>query len=591
MTFPSRYLIASCIATALVAQSPTAVLKLVPASADSVELTWRLADANERYLKATEVLHTKEGLVNLQSDHLELADLAPGTVAEVHFANPAPTPKSAPKADPERKEPKWIVLLVPVKNTKALAKRLQAKSSGAVLHYKWKSEDGTQERWLGFRDGYAAVAERKELLEQVLKPGSSLESELAPITPWLLEHDSVIVASEKAVQRVAKGLAEEAKKPADTGSSTMMFSSLLKGLGEKIETSVHHAAAALDLPKDGSLRLTARAFFKAGSPLAVEAASQPALSGHPLGHLPQGAYAMAMGGQWPLSLRFFQKMTRQMPGLKPEDQETLAKLAAQVEAQVLQTSFRFQAPAQAGDPLMQGASGVSELKDGKAWLEAAKRQQAWMQEHLGETFSYQEGVLPDLPSLTVSIDLRKLGGQVSAMQMAMIGGMLFGGNRMQISYALVDEHTLAYTFGERDALKRLVDQVRENKLLASAKGIQGVDSLLPKDGRFVLYLDPRGVQALASAVANSFAGPGKGISLPELAETLPLAGALSMDPTGIQFSGSARPESLEAMGQVFTGISQAFSKDKDKAEPGKETEEPDDPDDADDEGGGDDEEA
>ena len=64
-----------------------------------------------------------------------------------------------------------------------------------------------------------------------------------------------------------------------------------------------------------------------------------------------------------------------------------------------------------------------------------------------------------------------------------------------------------------------------------------------------------------------------------------------MDPTGIQFSGSARPESLEAMGQVFTGISQAFSKDKDKAEPGKETEEPDDPDDADDEGGGDDEEA
>ena len=124
MAISSRPLYVLCVASALAAQSPVALLKLIPASASSVEFTWRLAESNERYLKATSPLGAKDGLVDLEANgHLTLADLAPGAVAVVRFPDPEEAPAkakkaAAPKTDPKPPAEGWKVLVAPVKSAK-----------------------------------------------------------------------------------------------------------------------------------------------------------------------------------------------------------------------------------------------------------------------------------------------------------------------------------------------------------------------------------------------------------------------------------------------------------------------------------------
>jgi hypothetical protein len=573
----SRALLPFCIASALVAQTapaPLAVLKLIPDSASGVELTWRLAESSERFRKATAALGGKSELTNIEaSAHVSPEDLAPGTVAEAYFPDLKPKPKAKKQegedAGPEAKAPSRKVLYIPVKNAKALGAKLKAKAAGAVQRYQWKVDEEVQVRYLAIRSGYALVAEDKAVLEMALKAGPSLEAELAPLGPWMLEHDVVVMATEKAVQRNLDELIQDGEgKSGQPGAPGAAIAGLFKDLAKKARASVHHAGFGLDLPKEGHLRIVGRAFFKPSSPLAADAAGLPSLPGHPLGAMPEGPYALAMGGQWPLSMGFFEKMATQYPGLEPKEQERMASLMAKVNDQVLRSSFTMRAP-KGSEPFLQGITGVSELKDGKAWMEAMKQQQAWSQEHLKGLSTCQEGVLPELPSLTVSMDLGKLvGDKLPPAQVAMAGALLFGGNRMQISYALVDGHTAAYVFGDKDVLKAQVAEVQKRKALSATKGIQGADAMLPKDSRFVLYVDPRGVQQLVNAVMKAFTG--KASELPEVAETLPLAAALSMDPGGIQVSGSARPESIEAAGKAFGAVTaMAQPKGEGGEEPGE----------------------
>jgi hypothetical protein len=557
-----RSLLLPGLAAALAAQAPqapTAAFKLIPASATEVEFTWRLEESNKRFLAATASLGTKSDLVNLEGRaHLSLADLATGAVVDVHFENPKVAAKGA---KPLPKARRWSVLMVPVKDGKRLAARLQAKATGSVQRYEWTTEQGPQERFLAFRGGYAFVAEGRDMLELALKPGPSLEAELKPLATWLTAHDTVLLVTERTVHRaIEEALMEHPSKAASPALSAGPF----KELGELARTSVRHAALALDVPEDGSLRFTARAFFRPHSPLAAKAASLPPLQGHPLGGLPDGPYALALGGRWPLPMAFFEKVAGQYPGLDPKDREQLVGLMAKVQEQQLGMAARFRGTAK-GEPLLQGLTGLVELKDGQAWLAAVKQQLAWCQEHFKGVYTYQEGVLPDLPSLTVSIDFGRLaGGKELPPQVGMVAGMLLGGMQLTISQALVDGHEAVYAFGGKEALRRAVDEVLLHTPLAASPKLKAIDLLLPKETRFSLYLDPSGVRAMLTTLMAAFTN--KEPNLPEVADTLPLAGALAMDPGGIQFSGSARPESLEAMVKLFSGLSKAMPGQKQGAE-------------------------
>ena len=546
-----RSLLPLCLAPALVAQtaSPSiAVLHLVPATATAVELTWKLAESDARYRAALAPLGEKSGLVDLEGRaHLNLEDLAPGPVVEAHFEAPGGTKRTSKVA---RTTTEWKLLMVPVRSAKQLAAKLQAEVDGPLQHYRWKAGKDEQERFLAFRGGYALISEHREVLDLALKPGPSLESELAPLAPWMLAHDTVAVATEQTVRRAL----ESAFRSGDGRKQPGMAP--FKALIEKARASVSHAALALDLPHDGSLRLTGRAFFKADNPLAIDAAALPPLSGHPLGRLPEGPYALAMGGHWPLPLSLFQQAAGRYPSLDAKTQEEAAALAMRLNELQRSMAFRLRAP-RTGEPLLLGLSGTAVLKDGQAWMAAMREQQAWFQAHLSGVFSFQEAVLADLPSITVNIDLAKLAeGKVPPAQLARFGNPLFGGNQFSISYAVVDGTTLAYTIGDREALKALVSEVRQSKPLAATKGIQAADALVPPDSRFLIYVDPSGFRTVSTRVIQALTG--KAPDPAALEEVLPLVGAISMDPAGFQVCGGAHPKSLEAMARVFSGTSKAF---------------------------------
>jgi hypothetical protein len=273
---------------------------------------------------------------------------------------------------------------------------------------------------------------------------------------------------------------------------------------------------------------------------------------------------MALGGHWPLPMGFYEKVAGQFPGLEPKDREHLLGLISQVQEQQLGAAVRIRGTAK-GEPLLQGVSGTVELKDGQAWLAATKRQLAWCEARFQGAYGVQEGVLPELPSFTVTFDFsRLLGDKPLPPQAAMVSGLLFGGTRLTISQALVEGRTAVYAFGAKEALRQAVDELLQHKPLASDRKLQSVDRMLPKDARFSLYLDPAGFRNFLSAGMVAFGNKAPG--LPEVGDVPPLAGTLSMDPGGLQFTGVARVESLEAIVKVFSSLNKASAGPKASAE-------------------------
>jgi len=532
-------------------QSPLAVLKLVPASAESVELTWRLAESNPRYLKAVTGIGAKDGLVSLeQLAHIGISDLASGTVATASFPE-ADATSAKPGKKAEKKAGNHSVSYFPIKDSKAFLARVHAKRVGNDWQYEWKSESAKERRYLAFRDGYALVSEQKNLLEAALKSGPGLDAELASLNAWMLEQDTVMLASAASTRRGLASLVDESGKGK---TRNPLPSQLLGELGERARKSIHHVALGLKMPAEGGLVMQARAFFTPGSPMAVEAAAHAPLAGHPLGKLPETPFALALGGEWPQSLNAFNRMALQGTKLSEDDRKALTALVSKCQDQVQRMAFTFQAPARSGDPFLQGFCGMVDVKDAKAWMEANRSQITWMGEHMNGAYVYQADCLPELPSFTLEMDLSALAGdKIPSAQMAMVGGLLFGGSRCRISYGLLDDHTVLTVVGGADALKAFLTKVKDGKLLAARPTIQSVDAQLPKGASLAIYLDPKGFQDLVVSVLNSFA-PGKTSEIKAIGAVAPLAAVVSMDPAGIQISGLARPESLEAMAQLFASV-------------------------------------
>ena len=547
-----------------------AVLRLFPASAKSLTLTWNLAESDARYLKSVEGTGTRDGLVELDAlAHLETSDLAEGTIALARF-EPVRETKPNPSAKASAGDgDAWSVLAVPVKSAASIQKLVHAQAAGSaqggklsdakILKYRWKVDGAFETRFLAFRNGFALISRRRALLESVLKDGAAapmgLEAEFAPLKAWMLTQDSVITVTERYT---AKTLEDFFSTKGKGGSSAKLMASFFRDLGVKAKASVHHVALGLKFPDQGGLAITARAFFREGSPLASEGAALTPIQGHPLGALPEGPYAMAMGGQWPNFTRLMENLGGTLPNLKPEEQAALKELSRQAEAPVDRMAFAWQA-SKAGDPLFQGLSAVLELKDGSAWMQAMKLRANWLDEHLNGACTFEENILPDgaAPggaSFMVGSDLNVMtGGKVPPAQMAMIGGLLFGGPKLKVSYALLDEHRALCVFGDSVALRRMVTKVAEGKPLAASRPVQKADAMLPKDARLSMYLDPKGVRDLVGAVVEAFL-PQKGATLPDPGAVTPLAGAFSMDAQGLQFSGVASSEALAAIAQVFTGV-------------------------------------
>ncbi|HEU4950626.1 MAG TPA: hypothetical protein VFT46_01680 [Holophagaceae bacterium] len=572
---PSRRLAALVLLAGapLLSQALKPGLALIPASVETVEIYPRPAEAELRGRAFSARFGDAGPFSGLEGrTGLRPAELSPGAAFLAEYPAPEVQGTPAKQAAPARAR---YLAVVPAPAPEALLTRLKATRHGEFWTYTLAGET----RYAVARGGFLLISADRATLQSALAVKETLAKEVdAPLEAWLASHDTDLLWSGRTLRSGLDGAVADLHKPAAAPDPGLAWKIRFRALVEKARASVVHAALGLDLAQDGSVRMSVKAFYRPGSPLAVDAAALAPLGTHPLAGLAEGPFALAMGGQWPdwFSLMGSDPDLAQAAypaGSLPTGFQVRMAQALQAEqAQVQALSVRVAPPAQAGDPLLKGAVSVLRVSDASAYLAAQDRvvalhTEAAAKSGLAPLLTLQKAILPDVPSYALVTDLTRLqGGQAQA---AMVGGFLFGEPRMRQSVAKVDEHTLVSVFGDAEALQRTLQAFKRAGALSAAPGIKRTDTLLPPDSRFTLYLDLKGLRDLAQALASAF-GKG-GAPLPEVPAVAPLGLAFTCDPSGFQLQGAAHPETLAALSDLFAQLRKATAQAPDATpEPGQE---------------------
>lgn len=559
---PSRRLAALALLAGapLLSQSLKPGLSLIPAAVETVEIYPRPAEAELRGQSFSARFGNAGPFSGLEGrTGIRPADLSPGAAFMAEFpAQPAADAAGAKAAPP----PVRYLAVLPAPAPEALLARLKATRHGELWSYR-VAADGT--RYAAARAGFLMISADRATLQAALASKDTLAKEVdAPLEAWLASHDTDLLWSGRTLRAGLEGAVADLHKPAAGPDPALVWKVRFRALVEKAQASVVHAALGLDLAPDGAARLSVKAFYRPGSPLAQDAAALAPLGAHPLSGLPQGAFALALGGQWPdwFSLMGSDPDLAQSAypaaSLPTGFQVRMSQALQAEQAQVQALAVRVAPPAQAGDPLLKGAVSVLRVSDAAAYLAAqdqvvALHAEAAAKGGVAPLLTLQKAILPEVTSYALVTDLTRLqGGQAQA---AMVGGFLFGEPQMRQSVAKVDAHTLVAVFGDAEALRRTLKELKRAGALDAAAGIKRTDTLLQSGSRFSLYLDLKGLRDLAQGLAAAF---GKGGSpLPEVPAVAPLGLAFTCDPSGFQLQGAAHPETLAALSDLFAQLRKA----------------------------------
>jgi hypothetical protein len=564
----SRIGLAILVMAPLVAQSPKDVLKWIPATAEQLEMTWDPANSEARYHKAMADLDPTGNLMGLESKtHVTVSDLSSGAVVVATF--PAPEAQDAkPKLNAKgkvKKEPSWEVCFLPVKDPAPFKAKHKVKADGAYFRYGWTGAEGQENRWVVFKEGLAIISARKALLDQVLKGGPALDAELEPLYPWMKSYVSVNVltaaGSTSFLRAAMKGFQDGLAARGGDESTAKLMAPMQEWM-KKAQFSIRHMALGLDVMEGGTLRVSGKAFYKAGSPLALEAAEPSTLKGSPLGALPDGPFAMAMGGQWPDVFDVFQTAALQDPSLTPAKQKELQGILEKGKGLVEGTAFCISHSA-SGDPFLSGVTTLTTVKDSAAWFKWIEAQDPFTEARWKTAFHVEYGTLNGRPTRTMTMDPGVFAqGKVPPAQVTMFSALLFGGTRMTLSYSALDDHTVLMVFGGKELLEKAATRIKQAKPLVMSAGMEKLQALLPAQARFGIYLQPKGFQDWFSSITAAIGIPSSPAQ--SNVDAPPLGGVITVDPSGMTFTGAATQETLVAFKTVFKSIGEAFpSKGKD----------------------------
>ncbi len=535
------------VGASLMAQSPKALLKLIPTTAEHVELTWNPATAEAAYRAALTGVDTHPNLMGLDGKvHVNVKDLAPGPVAVAFWPKVSVGTESA--------SPQPEVVFVPIKDAKAFAAHLNAKAEGGVQQYSWTGANGAESRYLAFRGPYALISRSKALIQDTMKVEGGLDTELESMLPWLTARATAVVITASGT---TKGLADIASglDPKGPPSPAKAFlGEQLRGWVTKAQASIHHIAVALDFPEPGTVRVTGRAFFSPGSVLSKEAADASAPPAVLMGALPEAPFALALGGGYPEAFNFMSQMALQDPELT-DAQRADYKAVLEKDAGLTESFSLSVEPPVEGQPFFSGISTYRRIKDIPAWLAAAKAQEDFARARMGEGMTVEHGTFEGRPTIITSVDLNTMAkGKLPPEQMGMFSALLFGGNRMVTSQAVLDDHNVIMVFGGKDRLEAAIAKAKQGPAF---KGLGKTNALLPEGARFGIYAHPKGLETLYTTVTTTLGlPPGKqGAPLPSVP---PLGGVLTLDPGGMQFTGVAKTETLVAFKSLFSNVGEAI---------------------------------
>lgn len=543
----------------LMAQSPKGLLKLIPAGCEHVELTWTPAASEAAYKATMTGIDSQPDMIGLAGKtHLSVKDLAPGPVAIAVWGTPE-------AKEGEAVAPAGEVVVVPVKDARAFAQKLHAKPAGALQTYTWGAPGDAKVRYFAIRGDFALISASKTLLEDTLKQQGGLEAEFEPLMPWISHRDTVMVVTASGTARAMAKMEASLHSEASPNPAQAFIGQELQGWATKAKASVHHLAMALDFPASGVVRLSGRAFFSPVSALAKEAALSPVPAKPLLGVMPEGTYAMAMGGRYPEALNVFEQIGLQDPSLTEAQRAEMKAMMEKSHGLVDTFTFRMDTPAE-GLPLFSGISTFMRVKNLEAWLAATKAQGDAAVARLGEAMSVEYGQLDGRPTITTRVDLAAITkGKVAPEQAGMFSALLFGG-RMVTTQAAVDDHNIVMVFGDKDLARKAMTQVKQGPAFT---GLGALETHLPEGARFGIYFQPKGIQSLIQRITSTLGMPNRAAS--SVPDVPPMGGVFTMDESGLQFTGVAKAETVMAFKQVFDGLGASKPGGKTAPSPSKKT--------------------
>jgi hypothetical protein len=560
----------------LAAQSLKPGLALIPATVEDVEIYLRPVEIEANGKALIGLMGKEESFTGLSGKvGLDPADLSPGAAFIAEYPT-APAKKDAAEKDGKEgpKAPAPFLAVLPAAHGEALLARLHGKLKGGAWTYTLPhgagADSGTKAglRFAALRPGYLLVAGDRATLEAALVAKQMLAAEVdGPLEAWLQSHDASLLVSGEETRSNLTDMVRGLEKPQPAASPLASLTPRIKALALKAQASVTHFALGFDASKDGTVRVAGRAFYRAGSPLAQDAAALAPMGAHPLANLPQDPFALAFGGQWPDAFNFIATdpetaLAAYKGHTLPEDLKAKFTAAMKVQLdQVQSMSMLMGPPSKSGDPLMKGAVAVIRVKDAEAYREAQARVTALQEEMARATgtaihTTLDKDVLPGVPSFTLTTDLAQApNAQGMAPQASMVFGFLFGGTVMRQSYGQLDAHTWLSVFGSGEDLQWALMRAKQSAALPEMPTVKREDELLPAASRFSLYLDIKGLRDMAQMVMSAM-GQGQK-ELPAVPRVPPFGIAFTCDPGGFEVRGGAHPESLKAMRDLVAEVSKA----------------------------------
>ena len=565
------------LAAGAAAQSPvkatTHVLELIPAQAQVVVFYADFKRLETKWSKVVGHFGGKDGFLMLQDQTgIDPSRLGPGPLIRVSFRASGPVPTWA-----------W---LLPVKDPQAVLKGLKPKGTGGV--WTWEAaalppkaypkvhKAPAPTPWFGAaRAGYLVVADSEANLAAFKKPASTLSAELAPYVAWMAGHDVSVVATRAAVEETAQSASRSFKRtpaepkdgepPAKPASKLMTrFQAKLDRWAELAKTSVHHVLGSLDVSSDGGLMFEVRALLSPGSPLSRELETLPPVAGHPLKGLATSDFALAFGGEWTTLFDFQSALMEDLGQTGKIQPATLTRIQKAMETQsslIRSMAGTFSAPAPRG-PMVSGLTCLIRVSDSQANLAAAEEtsraQKAFFQElGMPEAVSFSRDILPGVPSCSVTTRLNLKNDDPATAPARMAMTMIFGGESLQVSMGVLDDHQVLAVLGGPELLRAGLEALQKAPE-GLAPSILAVEPDLGREHRFAFYLDPRGMRNVAQVVIGMFGGVTEK-QLPAIPE-VPAAGlTLSLDPSVVGLRGSVRAETLQATATLFKAIGALYT--------------------------------
>jgi hypothetical protein len=462
------------------------------------------------------------------------------------------------------------LLYLPVSDYKAFLKGLNAKGDGQIAEAQLANGKALV---VAHHGAFAVLAEAnfKSVLETALK-ATPAGAALAPVQPWINDHDISGVLPANAIQMLAmmgqQGLGMVKQMAGAAPPELQFLSGWIDGLSDflkEIGTDVSHVALGGRLDAQRGLSLGMLALYVKDSGFAKAGAAAHAPEGSPLVGLPAVPYVLALGGavsQKAMSGLMNLGMTAMSAMMKDVPPEKMKKLEQATSDLVkgMHGMAMLLGTGKGKETLLQNAYAVLKVDDSAAYLRAYKKSIAISNEVFkdlklpaggafpGQNTQAKDATINGLPALEIQVDMKAALENNPAQLKDFMDLYVGPDGKMDLTAVAVDKQTLLIRYTGAAGMKAfLKDYKDKTDRLAQDQGVIQTLSLLPTGSQTVALVNMTGAVDMVNRFAAVIPQAG-GFQLPPFRPVPPIGFGVKASASGVEARLVLPAPTLEAIG-------------------------------------------